>query len=69
MPGGMNCPDILYKAWLTSRSFGEAFTKWFVHEIERDAKATDRHWYLGAIVLGDPALEFPNPPGKSTKGK
>ncbi|MHC4655500.1 MAG: hypothetical protein ACYS91_10855 [Planctomycetota bacterium] len=69
MTGGMNCPNILYKAWLTSGSFGEAFTKWFEHEIERDAKATNRHWYLGAIVLGDPALEFPHAPGKLIKGK
>ncbi len=69
MPGGMNCPDILYKAWVTSSSFGEAFKKWFSHEIPRDAKATDRHWYLGAIVLGDPTLDFPHRPGKLIKGK
>lgn len=69
MPGGMNCPDILYKDWLASGSFGEAFKKWFAYEIARDAKATNRHWYLGAIVLGDPTLEFPHTPRKLIKGK
>ena len=69
MPGGMNSPDILYKAWLKSGSFGEAFKKWFIHEIPRDAKATNRRWYLGAIVLGDPTLDFPHGPGKLIKGK
>ena len=69
MPGGMNSPDILYKAWLTSGSFGEAFKKWFAHEIIRDAKVTNRHWYLGAIVLGDPTLEFPHGPKKFIKLK
>jgi hypothetical protein len=69
MPGGMNCPDILYKAWLTSGSFGEAFKKWFAHEIPRDANATNRHWYLGAIVLGDPTLSFPDAPGKLVRKK
>jgi hypothetical protein len=69
MPGGMNSPDILYKAWLTSGSFGEAFKMWFIHEIPRDAKATNRRWYLGAIILGDPTLDFPHGSGKLIKGK
>jgi hypothetical protein len=59
MVGGMNCPEVLYKEWLSCGSFGEAFKKWYVHEIPRDAKATKRRWYLGAIIMGDPLIEFP----------
>lgn len=65
MPGGMNSPQVLYNEWLKHGSYGEAFRQWFIHEIPRDAKATKRRWYLGAIILGDPTLSFPSRNGSS----
>lgn len=62
MPGGMNLPQYLYSEWINCSSFGEAFRKWFAVEIDRDLKATNRRWYLGAVVLGDPTISFPREP-------
>ena len=39
-------------------SFGEAFVNWYREEVLRDKKFTDRRWYLGTLLLGDPTLRI-----------
>ena len=56
MPGMMLSSSFFYDRLSKGESFGESLKKWYKKEIPRDRKATNRKWYLGIALLGDPTL-------------
>lgn len=68
MTGMMIATETFYQDLSWGAPFGDALVRWYAREVPRDRKATEREWYLGVVLLGDPTLTLPGKRARRADG-